>query len=206
MKDHTPPLPRADKVAGFWGAKPEAFRHTHKHTHTMSTAYSTARVYVGTYGKYSNGSIAGAWIDLEDHDEESFAETIRELHADEAYPEYMYQDSEGFGAEIFSESGPKEGAWEALEAWKDMDEYRREAFGLFVANGSIYLSEAAEAFEQAYQGQWNTREEFAEQLAEDTGVKIPDSWPLNCIDWEAAARDLFMVNYWEEDGHVFRKI
>ena len=30
---------------------------------------STARVYVGTYEKYNNGSIAGAWIDLEDHDE-----------------------------------------------------------------------------------------------------------------------------------------
>ena len=176
-----------------------------KNIYKMSTN-STARVYVGTYNKYNNGSTAGAWIDLEDHDEESFAEAIRELHADEADPEYMYQDREGFGAEVFDESGPKKGAWEALEAWKAMDEDRREAFGIFVANGSHDLGEAAEAFEEAYQGQYNSREAFAEQLAEDVGVQVPDTWPLNCIDWERAARDLFMGDYWEEDGYVFRSI
>ena len=118
---------------------------------------STARVYVGTYEKYNNGSIAGAWIDLEDHDEESFGAAIAELHKDEADPEYMFQDREGFGAVMFSESGPNKGAWEALEAWREMDENRREAFGLFIAHGSHDMSEAAEAFEKAYQGRWDSR-------------------------------------------------
>ena len=172
----------------------------------MSTN-STASVYVGTFGKYNNGSIAGAWIDLEDHDEESFAEAIRELHKDEADPEYMYQDREGFGSVMFTEGHVNDGAWEALEAWKDMDEDRREAFGIFIGNGSHSLSEAAKAFEEAYQGQYDGKEAFAEQLAEHIGVQVPDSWPLNCIDWERAARDLFVGgDYWEEDGHVFRSI
>lgn len=169
--------------------------------------HSIARVYVGTYGKYNNGSIAGAWIDLEAHDKESFGEAIRELHRDEADPEFMFQDLEGFAALLFGECGPKDGAWQALEAWKDMDEDRREAFGLFVEKGSHDLSVAAEAFGKAYQGRWDSREDFAEQLAEDIGWTFAEMWPHNCIDWERAARDLFLIGeYWEEDGHVFRNL
>ena len=34
---------------------------------------SEARVYVGTYGKYNNGSLFGAWLDLSDYsDKEDF--------------------------------------------------------------------------------------------------------------------------------------
>lgn len=37
-------------------------------------------------------------------------------------------------------------------------------------------------------------EDYAEQLAEDIGAINPKaaSWPLNCIDWEQAARELQM--------------
>ena len=36
---------------------------------------SEARVYVGTYGKYNNGSLFGAWLDLSDYsDKEDFYE------------------------------------------------------------------------------------------------------------------------------------
>ena len=45
------------------------FAPLNKQTPTKMNTQSTARVYVGTYEKYNNGSIAGAWIDLEDHDE-----------------------------------------------------------------------------------------------------------------------------------------
>ena len=48
----------------------------------METAtLSEARVYVGTYGKYNNGSLFGAWLDLSDYtDKEEFYEACRELH------------------------------------------------------------------------------------------------------------------------------
>ena len=51
----------------------------------METAtLSEARVYVGTYGKYNNGSLFGAWLDLSDYaDKEEFYEACRELHKDE---------------------------------------------------------------------------------------------------------------------------
>jgi len=54
---------------------------------------SEARVYVGTYGKYNNGSLFGAWLDLSDYsDKEDFYEACRELHKDEEDAEYMFQD------------------------------------------------------------------------------------------------------------------
>ena len=38
---------------------------------------SEARVYVGTYGKYNNGSLFGAWLDLSDYsDKEDFYEAV----------------------------------------------------------------------------------------------------------------------------------
>ena len=54
-----------------------------------------ARVYVGTYGKYNNGSIAGAWIDLNNTaNYADFLASCRKAHADESDPEFMIQDTE----------------------------------------------------------------------------------------------------------------
>ena len=48
-----------------------------------------AQVYVGTYAKYNNGNLYGKWIDLTDYsDSEEFYQACKELHADEADPEF----------------------------------------------------------------------------------------------------------------------
>ena len=40
---------------------------------------SEAKVYVGTYAKYNNGSLSGAWLDLSDYsDKEEFYEACPE--------------------------------------------------------------------------------------------------------------------------------
>lgn len=55
------------------------------------------RVYVGTYGKYNNGSLAGGWVSLlECKDYQDFLSKCRALHRREHDPEYMIQDSEDF--------------------------------------------------------------------------------------------------------------
>lgn len=65
----------------------------------------TPRLYVGTYAKYNNGSIEGGWLDLDDYnDSEEFLAACRELHEDEADPEFMFQDFEGFPKSLYSES------------------------------------------------------------------------------------------------------
>ena len=59
-------------------------------------------VYCGTYRKYNEGSIFGAWLDISkfsDYDE--FIDVCRQLHADEEDPELMFQDYEGFPSLLY---------------------------------------------------------------------------------------------------------
>jgi antirestriction protein len=58
-------------------------------------------------------------------------------------------------------------------------------------------------FEEAYQGQMDTRE-FAEQLADEF---FDLNSPLgNYFDYEKWERDLFLGDYWENDGYIFRSM
>ena len=63
-----------------------------------------------------------------------------------------------------------------------------------------------ENIEEAYQGQYSSDKDFAQQLAEDLGdLKDNVSWPYTCIDWEQAAHEL-MMDYCEEGGYYFRNL
>ena len=56
-----------------------------------------AKVYVGTYRKYNNGSLAGGWLDLADYnDYGAFIAACKKMHEDENDPEFLIEDSEGF--------------------------------------------------------------------------------------------------------------
>lgn len=49
-------------------------------------------VYVGTYGKYNDGSLCGLWIDLSSFNSyDDFIEFCKAIHADEEDPELMAQ-------------------------------------------------------------------------------------------------------------------
>ena len=46
------------------------------------------RIYVGTYAKYNDGSIAGKWLDLNDYEDiNAFYKACKKLHKDESDPE-----------------------------------------------------------------------------------------------------------------------
>ena len=56
-----------------------------------------ARVYVGTYRKYNEGSLSGGWISIaECKDYQDFLARCKQLHKNEHDPEYMIQDTEDF--------------------------------------------------------------------------------------------------------------
>ena len=62
-------------------------------------------IYVGTYEKYNNGSIAGKWLKLNDYDDlEGFYKACKELHNDESDPELMFQDFEYIPNSMIGES------------------------------------------------------------------------------------------------------
>lgn len=68
--------------------------------------------------------------------------------------------------------------------------------------GINYISDVGEA----YQGQYNSDEDFAEDMAEQIGaVDKNAAWPNNCIDWEQAAQEL-MYDYFESNGYYFRSL
>ena len=57
---------------------------------------TTPSIYVGTYAKYNNGSIFGAWLDLTEYDDaEDFYKACAELHKDEQDPEFMFHSLYG---------------------------------------------------------------------------------------------------------------
>jgi len=62
-------------------------------------------------------------------------------------------------------------------------------------------------FEEAYSGEWNSEQEFAEDLAVNTGLfdGVPDHIQLY-FDWDKWTRDLFMTDYWSYDAYIFRNL
>ena len=86
------------------------------------------RVYVGTYGKYNNGSIAGEWVELSKFDsKKEFYEYCAKLHKDEEDPEYMFQDWEGipggYHSDLIGESWISEDIFEDGDREKLADSF-----------------------------------------------------------------------------------
>lgn len=73
-----------------------------------------------------------------------------------------------------------------------------------VVNAAIDCGINASDIDEAYSGEFSSDEEFAQDMAEQTGaIDLNSAWPHNCIDWEWAAREL-MYDYTSSDGHYFR--
>ena len=78
-----------------------------------------------------------------------------------------------------------------------------EAIDAYIeAIGEDYLDD----FEEAYIGKFDNDKEFAEDMAFQLGLTDKNNqWPLYCIDWEWASREL-MNDYTEQDGYYFRNL
>ena len=79
-------------------------------------------------------------------------------------------------------------------------------YDLDVLNAGVYCDVQIEDIDEAYSGQYDSDENFAEDTAEQLGyINNNASWPYTCIDWEQAAREL-MYDYSEEGGYYFRNL
>jgi antirestriction protein len=135
-----------------------------------------AKIYVGTYGKYNGGSLYGQWLDLTYYsDKEEFYEACKELHAKEYDPEYMFQDYDGilhkFPSDWLSESYISDEVFDFIEAFGD-DEKKGEAFLDWVKYAGYRgsFSYLISHFEEAYEGEYDSPEEYAEYITEETGI------------------------------------
>jgi antirestriction protein len=166
--------------------------------------HMTARVYVGTYAKYNSGSIKGAWVDLEalaSHGD--FIAECQKLHADEADPELMFQDYEGFPRAYYSESSIDPAVFD----WLELDESDRELLDAY--QNAVDSDADIDRAREAYAGRgYDTEADWAEEYLSDTGglEGVPEHLK-NYIDFEAYARDARlggdMVFHRDADGDLW---
>ena len=169
---------------------------------------SEARIYVGTYAKYNGGSIFGKWLDLSDYsDKEEFYEACRELHKDEQGPEFMFQDWEYIPSDLIGESWLADNIFEIIEAIDELDDDKKEAFEVWLNHGSHDITtkditDLIRSFEDDFQGAYDDEEDYAYEIVEEC-YELPE-FAKTYFNYAKFARDLFMVDYWFEDGYVFR--
>ena len=142
------------------------------------------RIYVGTYNAYNEGSLKGAWLDLEDYDNhDAFMTACRELHADEHDPEFMFCDHEGIPREFIGECYLKPEFWDYINC--DIDDEVKEAFM------HLFDEWDEDHCRDSYFGEFDSRTKMAEHLVDETCLlsEIPEN--LQCyFDYEAYGRDM----------------
>ncbi len=169
---------------------------------------SDARVYVGTYAKYNNGLLSGAWLNLSDYsDKEEFYEACRELHKDEEDAEYMFQDWENIPDGLISESWVSENLFGLISELDNLSETEQTAFFVWCENEGYNLDtkddwELVRNFQDEYQGEYDNKKDFAYHIVEGC-YDLPD-FAETYFDYEKFARDLFITDYRYYDGFVFR--
>lgn len=165
------------------------------------------KVYVGTYGKYNNGNLGGAWLSLTDYiDYDDFIEACAELHEDEEDPEFMFQDFEAdtslfesFG--LISEGYISEDLWDVLEELEDSGQDIEVYEAAAKCNSFDSLGELISWADDNYYGEYDSPADLAQEYAEQLG-DIPKHLHYY-IDWEAYGRDIAMY-FCEFNGYYFR--
>ena len=90
---------------------------------------SEARIYVGTYAKYNNGSLQGEWVELSDfYDLDDFMERCAEIHEDEEEPEYMFQAWEEIPDGLIDEGHLQDNFFELRDELDRLNDTEKEAF------------------------------------------------------------------------------
>lgn len=159
-------------------------------------------VYVACLAAYNNGTLHGRWVDL------GIASTAEEIQACIAHvlatspepgaEEYAIHDHQGL-PECLQGEWPD---WEQVEAYLEarysLHETERSAH-LIACNINHRVLDEQE-FSESFCGFWERPEDFAQEQAEQTADHDVDwgQWPINCIDWQSAWRDLSCDGYHAE--------
>ena len=162
-------------------------------------------VYVGTYGKYNDGSLCGLWIDLSSFNSyNDFINFCKAIHADEEDPELMAQDYECFPRQWYNEGFMSEEDFDHIKEYTEMcDKHSVEA-----VDDYMELHDDLDNFEEAYCGEWDSEEDFARHIVDECYDLERTMGNLSqYFDYEAFARDLFMYDYqMGANNNVFRVI
>ena len=170
---------------------------------------SNAKIYVFTYGKYNNCSLFGAWLALSDYaDKEDFYEACRELHKDEEDAEFMFQDWENVPEGLISESYISEKFFDLRDELDNLTDTEKDAFWTWV-NYIVYniadndVKDLVNEFKDSYVGEYEDEEAFSFQIVEEC-YDLP-GFAKTYFDYKKFSRDLFMCDYYYDNGFVFQR-
>ena len=162
-------------------------------------------VYVGTYGKYNEGSLRGLWIDLSSFDDyDEFINFCKAIHADEYDPELMAQDYECFPRDFYTEGFISREDFDNILQYSEMC----EKHGQEAVDDYMEFAESLDGFEEAYMGEWDSEEDFAQHIVDECYDLEKTMGSLsNFFDYKRYADELFMFDFhFGKHGNVFRKI
>lgn len=167
---------------------------------------SEAKIYVGTYAKYNNGSIYGAWLNLNDYlDIDEFYEACKQLHKDEEDPEFMFQDWENIPSGLISECSFDEKFFEIRDKIEELSTNESDAFFEwlnYTGNDFSDIDDLINDFRDKFVGEYDSEEDFAYEIIEEC-YDLPE-FAKTYFDYAAFARDLFSCDYVYYGGYVFR--
>lgn len=161
------------------------------------------RVWIGCLACYNGGDLVGDWYDA---DGSASDVTAEELHQNAQWLDpsedrsdheelWVFDTDEAPHSSLAREMSPLEAA-EIGSRLTDLEDNHIDpaAYAAFCdLFGHDFLDDVLSDFEESYNGEHQSREDFAQELADDLGCINPDAgWPNSYIDWERAARDLFM--------------
>lgn len=161
-----------------------------------------ARLYISSLSDYVEGRHVGQWFSLrfyEDGDDlfqavSDWLDSLQEAdgHLREEFAVHDYENMANLG-----EYPDKQDITDYIKAIENGAD--PGALDAFVASGN----EIAECCERYY-GQFETDREFAEDVAENTGVlkQVPEHLKY-CFDYDRYARDLLIDDFHEMRGYYF---
>lgn len=162
-------------------------------------------LYVGTYGKYNDGSLCGLWIDLTSFDDyNEFINFCRAIHSDEEDPELMAQDYENFPRQWYHEG------FMSREDFDNIQEYWElcEKHGQDAVDDYMELFDDLGDFEDAYLGHFDDEEDYARHYIDECyNLERSMGSLARFFDYEAFARELFMYDFsMGSNNNVFRRV
>ena len=90
--------------------------------------------------------------------------------------------------------------WEFAEAYVECEQ------DIEVVEAALECGVSLCDIDEAYSGTFDDDEDFAQEMAESLGeIDKNAAWPMNCINWEYAAKEL-MYDYSSHNGHYFRAL
>lgn len=168
----------------------------------MSTTTTTAAAFF-----YIDGiPTKGAWVEL---DSSTTWETIREAIWEKipgaVVDEILCADAEGFARHFLSryDCFDLTGWTEWIEA-AERSHLELEIIAAYCDNVGDWSEQGVDNAQDAYAGSFDSVTEFAEDLADSTGMleSIPESLRYY-FDFEKFGNDLLMGDYFESEGHYF---